>query len=81
MDSEKRAKRQSIRVIVSEAIMVIAIAGMVSILALVVSGYWLNSDLKIERQGMLQIFATPTGVDVEIDGETPGLQRGNTSRI
>ena len=81
MDSEKRAKRQSIRVIVSEAIMVIAIAGMVSILALVVSGYWLNSDLKIERQGMLQIFATPTGVDVEIDGETPWLQRGNTSRI
>ena len=81
MDPEKRAKRQSIKVIVSEAIMVIAIIGMVSVLALVVSGYWLNSDLTIERQGMLQIFATPASVDVEIDGETPWLQRGNTSRI
>ena len=56
MDYEKRAKRQSFRIIISELIMVLAVVSMVIVLALVVSGYWINSDLKVERQGMLQIM-------------------------
>lgn len=81
MDAEKRARRQSLRVIISEIIMVIAVIATVSILAFVVSGYWLGSDFKIERQGLLQIYSIPTGADVEVDN-TPGswLQRTNTSK-
>lgn len=81
MDSEKRAKRQSIRIIVSELFMVIAVIITVAILALVVSGYWLNSDFKVERQGLLQISSIPTGADVEIDGNSSWLQRTNTSKV
>ena len=81
MDLEKRARRQSLRVIISEAVMVLAVAAMVIVLALVVSGYWLNADFKVERQGMLQIYSMPTGANVEVDGDAPWFQRTNTSKI
>lgn len=81
MDSEKRARRQSIRLIVSEAIMVIAVVAMVVVLAFLVSGYWLGSGFQVERQGMLQISSVPTGATVAVDGEAPWYQRTNTSKV
>ena len=75
-------KKQSIRVIVSEAIMVLAVIVTVIILALLVSGYWLNSDFTVERNGMLQISSIPTGANVEIDGQASSwLERTNSSKI
>lgn len=74
-------KRQSRRVIISEAIMVLTVIIMVVVLALVVSGYWLNSDFKVERQGMLQVNSIPTGAKVEVDGTSSWLQRTNTSKV
>ncbi len=81
MDPEKRARRQSLRIIVSECFMVLAVAITVIILAFVVSGYWVNGDFKIERQGMLQISSLPTGADVFVDGQTAWNQRTNTSKV
>lgn len=81
MDLEKRARRQSLRVIISETIMVLSVIAMVAVLALIVSGYWLNSDFEVERQGMLQIGSTPTGASVEVDGSAPWYQRTNTSKV
>lgn len=81
MDSEERARRQSLRVIVSESIMVIAVIITVVILAFLVSGYGINSDFEVERQGMLQIYSMPTGASVEVDGEAPWYQRTNTSKV
>ena len=81
MDSEKRAKRQSLRIIITEAIMVVSVILMVAILALLVSGYWLNSDFEVERQGMLQISSVPTGASVAVDGDAPWYQRTNTSKV
>lgn len=81
MDIEKRARRQSRRVIISEVLMVLTVIITVSILAFIVSGYWVGSDFKIERQGLLQIYSTPTGADVEVDNNpTSWLQRTNTSK-
>ena len=81
MDLEKRARRQSRRVIISEIIMVITVILTVSVLAFVVSGYWLGSDFTIERQGMAQIYSVPTGADISIDGSsTSWLNRTNTSK-
>lgn len=81
MDPEKRARRQSLRVIISETIMVLAVVVTVAVLALIVSGYWLNSDFKVERQGMLQIYSVPTGANVAVDGDSPWFQRTNTSKV
>ena len=81
MDPEKRAKRQSFKIIVSEVIMVVTVIITVIVLALVVSGYWLNSNFEVERQGMLQINSVPTGASVMVDGNSPWFQRTNTSKI
>lgn len=81
MDIEKRARRQSRRIIISEILMVLTVIATVSILAFIVSGYWVGSDFKIERQGLLQIYSTPTGADVEVDdNHASWLQRTNTSK-
>ena len=81
MDMEKRARRQSRRIIISEVLMVLTVIVTVMILAFVVSGYWVGSDFKIERQGLLQVYSIPTGADVEVDGNPSSwLQRTNTSK-
>ena len=81
MDLEKRARRQSLKIIASEIIMVVTVIITVIILAFLVSGYWLGSDFKVERQGMLQIYSTPTGANVAVDGDAPWFQRTNTSKV
>ena len=81
MDSEKFRKKQSLKVIISETIMVLAVIAMVVVLAFIVSGYWLNSDFKVQRQGMLQVSSIPTGADLDVDGESSWLQRTNTSKV
>ncbi|MBQ3413346.1 PEGA domain-containing protein [Candidatus Saccharibacteria bacterium] len=82
MEPEQRARRAKRRVIISEAIMLVAVIATVAILAFLVSGYWVGSDFKVERQGLLQISSIPTGADVEIDGELGGFfQRTNTSKV
>ncbi|MDO4526789.1 MAG: PEGA domain-containing protein [Candidatus Saccharibacteria bacterium] len=81
MDIEKRARRQSRRVVISEILMFASIIITVLILVFVVSGYWVSPDFTIERQGLLQVYSTPTGADVSIDGSaTSWLQRTNTSK-
>lgn len=81
MDPDLRDRRQSLRVIASEVIMVITVIITVVILALLVSGYWLNSNFEVERQGMLQIHSTPTGANISVDGDSPWFQRTNTSKV
>ena len=81
MDYEKRARKQSLRVIISETVMFLAVVVTVIVLALVVSGYWLNGNFEVERQGMLQINSVPTGADITIDGELLRFQHTNSSKI
>ena len=81
MDAEKKQRLQSLKVIISETIMVLAVIISVAALALIVSGYWIGSGFKVERQGMLQISSMPTGADISIDGDSSWLQRTNTSKV
>ncbi len=81
MDIEKQKKRQSFKIIISEIIMVLAVIATVTVLAFIVSGYWINSDFEVERQGMVQVSSVPTGADVDIDGSSSWLQRTNTSKV
>ena len=80
MHSDHSKNRQNLRVIISEIIMVIAVVLIVAILALIVSGYWVNSEFEVERQGMLQVSSVPTGAELLIDGESSWLQRTNASK-
>lgn len=81
MDYEQKHRRQTLKVIISEIFMVLVVIMTVVILAFLVSGYWLNEDFEVKRQGLLQIYSIPTGADVNIDGESSWLQRTNTSKV
>ena len=81
MDPDRAKRRQSLKVIISETIMFVSVVVTVIILAFLVSGYWINSDFKVERQGLLQISSMPTGAEVDIDGDSSWFQRTNTSKV
>ena len=61
--------------------MVVAVIIMVIILGFLVSGYWINSDFEVDRQGLLQLSSIPTTATVTIDGvEGSWLERTNMSK-
>ena len=78
----RHQQRQSLRIIISEFIMVLAVILTVIVLVFIVSGYWLNADFEVERQGLLQLSSIPTGADVSIDDSEPSwFQRTNMSKM
>ena len=81
MDFEEIKRRQNLKVIISESIMVLTVIVTVIILALLVSGYWINENFEVERQGMLQVTAHPSGVKVLIDDEDPWTPRLNNPKV
>ena len=81
MDHERKKRLRSIKLICSEAVMVLAVIVMVIVLAFLVSGYWINSKGEVDRQGLLQLSSIPTGATVTIDGVTGSwLERTNMSK-
>lgn len=81
MDVEQIKKRQTIKVFITEVIMVFSIIGLVVFLMMIASGYWISQDFTVERQGLLQYASIPTGADVAIDGETGWMQKTNNSKM
>lgn len=80
MDLERRKLRQNIKVIIAEIFMVISVITMTFVLVFIVLGYWINSDLEIERSGLLQVSSFPTGANITVDHNT-WLTHTNTSRM
>lgn len=81
MEQERRARRKALRIIITEALMVLTVVVTVIALAFIVSGYWINSNFEVERQGMLQVSSVPTDALVSVDGESPWFQHTNTSKV
>ena len=79
MDLEERKKRQTLKVLLIEAFMSVAVVVTVVILVLVVSGYSIGSDYKLEQGGLLKVDSEPTGASVILDGEKLG--ETNFSRV
>ncbi len=72
MDLEDRKKRQTLKVLLIEAIMSVAVVITVVILVLVVSGYSIGDGYKLEQGGLLRVDSEPTGASVLLDGEKLG---------
>lgn len=82
MNFEREQKLHTIKVIISEIVMVLAVLLVVGVLILIVSGYWVNEEFKVERQGMIQVSSVPTGATVIVDGVPSGwFERTNMSKI
>ncbi len=67
MDAEQIKKRQTIKVILTEALMVFSVIIMVAVLMMIATGYWINQDFEVERQGLLQLYSVPGDAEVRID--------------
>ena len=85
-EQEKIEKRAHIRLIITEALMFLAVLFLVGFLTLIVMGYSFNlkelggSGEVVERSGLVQISSLPTGATIYIDGEAPLLLSTNASR-
>lgn len=81
MDPEQIKKRQTLRVLFSEAMMVLSVIVIMTVLIMITSGYWINQNFEVERQGMLQVYSSPTGADIIVDGDSSWLAKTNGSKI
>lgn len=81
MDPEQVKKRQTLRVLFSEAMMVLSVVAIMTVLIMITSGYWINQNFEVERRGMLEVLSSPTGADIIVDGETAWMAKTNSSRI
>ena len=85
-EQEKIERRAHIRLIITEALMVLAVVFLVGFLTLIVMGYSFNlrelvgTGEVVERTGLVQISSVPTGATIYIDGEAPLLLSTNASR-
>ena len=85
-EREKMQRQQHRRLIITEALMFLAVLMLVVFLTLVVMGYSFNlreiggSGEVVERSGLVQISSLPTGATIYIDGEAPLLLSTNASR-
>lgn len=82
MNFEHEQKMRTIKVIISEIVMVLSVLLVVGVLILIVSGYWVNEEFEVERQGMIQVSSIPTGATVIVDGVASSwFERTNMSKI
>lgn len=79
MDFEEKRKRQLVRVVIAEIIMVLAVIVIVIISTLAAMGFMISSNGNIEQSGLMQLHTLPTGASVSIDGNTI-FPRTNLSR-
>jgi hypothetical protein len=72
---------QLIRRMLSYALMVISIVGIVAVILLFVLGYRLDSENGLEQGALLQFNTQPTGATVTVDGAKLGTTTPNKSSV
>ena len=80
MDRERKKRIQTIKLIITEIIMVITVVAAVIILTFVAMGYNINKNGDLAQSGLLQVRSIPTGATVTIDDETI-VAKTNMSRM
>lgn len=80
MDRERKKRLQTIRLIITEVIMVISIVALVIVLTFVAMGYNVDKNGEVGQSGLLQVRSIPTGAIIEIDDEVISA-RTNTSKM
>ncbi len=69
-EAQKRRRHRAFRVAITEFFMVLTVIALVFTLTLVVMGYKISDDGRLEQDGFLQIRTSPSGATVSIDGDT-----------
>ncbi len=80
MDKERKKRLQTVRLIITEILMVAAVVVTVIVLTFVAMGYNVDKNGELNQSGLAQIKSMPSGATVTIDDETL-LLHTNTSRM
>ena len=80
MDKERKKRRQTIRIIITEIIMVIAVIFTAIIITFLAMGYNVDQNGEVSQFGLAQINSLPTGATITIDDDTL-LFHTNTSKM
>lgn len=80
MYRERKKKWRTIKLVITEIIMIIAVIVTVVLLTFWAMGYRVDKDGEVDQQGLIQIQSYPTGATVTIDDSTL-LSHTNTSKL
>lgn len=80
MYRERKKKWRTIKLVITEIIMIIAVIVIVILLTFFAMGYRVDKDGEVGQQGLIQIQSYPTGATIMIDEETL-LSHTNTSKL
>ncbi|MBO7699233.1 PEGA domain-containing protein [Candidatus Saccharibacteria bacterium] len=80
MYRERKKKWRTIKLVITEIIMVVAVIATVVLLTFFAMGYRVDKDGELGQQGLFQIQSHPTGAVVTIDGEDL-LAHTNTTKL
>ena len=80
MYRERKKKWRTIKLVITEIIMVVAVIVTVVLLTFFAMGYRVDKDGELGQQGLFQIQSHPTGATVTIDGEDL-LSHTNTTKL
>ena len=80
MDREHKKRMETIRLLITEAVMVLVIIATAIVLTFVAMGYNLDKNGELGQSGLVQLRSFPSGASITIDGDTI-LPRTTTSRM
>ncbi len=80
MYRERKKKWRTIRLVITEIIMVVAVIVTVVLLTFFAMGYRFSEDGEVGQQGLIQIQSIPTGATITIDDDTL-LAHTNASKL
>ncbi|MBR2864456.1 PEGA domain-containing protein [Candidatus Saccharibacteria bacterium] len=80
MDRERKKRIQTIRLIITEVIMVVTVVVAVVILTFIAMGYNVRNG-ELDQSGLVQIQSKPSGAVVQIDGEVMSARTGMSKML
>ena len=81
MDFQSEKRRQTLRVVLADSVMAVAVIFLAWVFVMVVSGYRINADFEVERNGLLQVYSVPRGAIVALDQGKQWLGKTNVSQM
>lgn len=69
MDKERKKRLQTWKIILTDALIVLSVVGLVTFLSFMAMGYKFNDDGELDQSGLLRVESLPTGATVTIDDE------------
>ena len=81
MNNTKALKKDRLRVVLVNTVMILSVVLIVGVLILITMGYGINSDLNVERRGLVQFISHPSGATISINDEATSSRTPTKSML